>query len=73
MIGTATGQAKLDCDASGACAIILQGLPISQLDATCAAGECLVPTETQLDNTTSPGEGQGVGPGKLSTRRLGET
>ncbi|KAL4857919.1 ATP-binding cassette sub-family G member 2 [Chlorella vulgaris] len=51
LIGSATGQAKLDCDAAGTCAIILQGLPISQLDATCQAGECLVPTTSSLNTT----------------------
>jgi hypothetical protein len=55
LIGSATGQAKLDCDAAGTCAIILQGLPISQLDATCQAGECLVPTTSSLNTTEGAG------------------
>ena len=53
LVSSATGQAKLECDAAGQCAIKLVGLPISQLDATCQAGECLVPTDDQLNITDS--------------------
>ena len=38
------GRASINCDAAGACSIKLTGLPIAQLDATCQAGECLVPS-----------------------------
>lgn len=53
------GKASMDCDAAGACSIKLTGLPIAQLDATCQAGECLVPTDQTLNTTT--GESRGVG------------
>ena len=51
LIGSATGQAKLLCDAGGKCAIKLEGLPIAQIDAQCVAGECLAPTSNELNVT----------------------
>ncbi len=45
------GLASMDCDPTGACSIKLTGLPVAQLDATCQAGECLVPTDQTLNVT----------------------
>lgn len=50
LVTSITG-AGLECDAGGACGIFLEGLPVSKLDATCQAGECLVPTNATLDTT----------------------
>ena len=51
LISTATGQAQMLCDASGKCAIKLEGLPIAQIDAQCEAAECLAPTTSELNVT----------------------
>ena len=51
LVSGVNGKASLDCDLSGSCSIKLTGLPIAQLDATCQAGECLVPTDQTLNVT----------------------
>lgn len=52
LVNGVNGPSKLACDSSGACALEMAGLPVSQLDATCRAGECLVQTSSTLLTAT---------------------
>ena len=45
-----SGSSGVSGDAStGVCSLAIPGFPVASIDATCAAGECLVPTEGALD------------------------
>lgn len=51
LIASAKGPVSIECAGSD-CDVKLTGLPIQSITANCTAGECLVPTEQEL-NTTS--------------------
>ena len=51
-MGSVKGPISMECAAGGSCSLKLSGLPIESIDAQCDVGECLVPTDQELGNTT---------------------
>ena len=70
-----TGMASINCQSGPACSIKLTGLPVTQLDANCTVGECLVPQTSGSPTLNSSSNGEcplrGLGGGLVPhTRQL---
>lgn len=51
LMGSVEGPLSMDCKPGGACSLTLSGLPIDFIPAQCDVGECLVPTDQELNVT----------------------